>query len=423
MSKRMNIVAGTLVIAALLIAPVGALAKNALVAEGNLTGMVFHDTNGNGALDEGELGIAGVAIAVSGPSDFTDDTTTGEDGTYGFTISEAGDYTVTETDPEGYFSTTPNEVTVTFDGSTPIEDVDFGDATGGFVGGTVYDDVNRSRTFDEGDSPLAGAEVSLFNGTVQVGATVTTGADGLFEFTDVPLDTYTVRETDPPDYYSTTPNEVSVELTAPAPAATVNFGDFMPEEGEISEKESQIWDYFGVPMLDILEMRDTYGWGFGNVARALFLSQLTDTPLADIIAAREDEGKGWGNIVKEFNDGFASLKGNNLGLIMSGRGEPNGAQASKAEACGQELEQYAGFVAQYGQGNVNKACKLYAEEGGQIELGAILSLMDQGLNMKQIKQQIQGPVYSGEGPTTEETDEGHGPPACKGYHKNDPGCE
>ncbi len=422
MSKRRNIVVGALVIAALLIAPVGVFAKNALVPEANLTGMVFHDTNGNGALDGGEVGIEGVTIDVSGPSDFADTTTTAADGTYGFAITEAGDYTVVETDPVGYTSTTPNEVTAPFDGSTPITDVDFGDAFAGAVGGTVYDDVNRNRIYDDGDAGLENVTVTLLDSSDSVFATTTTDGDGLYSFADVPLGDYTAKETDPEGYYSTTPNEVAVSLVGAAPV-TVDFGDFIPEEGEITEKESQIWDYFGVPMLDVLEMRDTYGWGFGNIARALFLSQMTDTPLADIIAAREDDGMGWGNIVKQFNEGVASLKGNNLGLIMSGRGEPSGAQASKAEACGLAVEDYAGYVADFGQGNVNKACKLFAEATNGTEFGAILDAVASGMKMQELKAMIHTSAPASlESPSTDETDDSHGPPACKGYHKNDPGC-
>lgn len=431
MSKRINIIAGSLVIAALLIAPVGVFAMDALQVTGNLTGMVFYDADQSGTLDLGEVGIGGVTVELTDPSAAVTSTTTASDGTYGFTITEAGDYTVVETDPVGYASTTPNQVAVTFEG-TPIEDVNFGDvpdaeAATASITGTVYNDLNRDRELTLPDeSGLAGAIVSLFDDAgEQIGVSLTTAAEGTYSFAALPPGIYTVTEEDPPDFYSTTPNEVQVSVTLAAEVVTVNFGDFQPEEGEVSEKESQIWDYFGVPLLDVLELRDTYGWGFGNIARALFLSQMTSTPLADIITAREDDGMGWGNILKQFNDGVASLKGNNLGLIMSGRGEPNvnAAQASKAGACAMSVEDYAGYVAQFGQGNVNKACKLYVQATNGIDFGAILSAVSTGMKMKELKAMIHTSAPSSlESPTTEETDDSHGPPACKGYKKNDPGC-
>ena len=56
-----------------------------------------------------------------------------------------------------------------------------------------------------------------------MGTKVTTG-DGAYAFTGVAVGSYTVEETDPEGFVSTTPNVVAIEVTADG-AATAHFGD------------------------------------------------------------------------------------------------------------------------------------------------------------------------------------------------------
>jgi hypothetical protein len=88
-------------------------------------GTVFEDLNGNGIYDAGDPGISGVTISLSGP--VQDVTTTDSGGSYFFrSYLAAGAYTITETDPSGFYSTTPNEIHLNVE--TGIEyRVDFGD--------------------------------------------------------------------------------------------------------------------------------------------------------------------------------------------------------------------------------------------------------------------------------------------------------
>jgi hypothetical protein len=182
-------------------------------------------------------------------------------------------------------------------------------------------------------------------------------------------------------------------------------------------------------MIDILELRDYLNWGFGNIARALFLSQMSDTPLAEILAMREDDMQGWGNILRSLI-GHASLKGYNLGLIVSGRetpnGNPNHGYQVKADACGFKgeggLAAYMDLIAEHGKATVNKACRLWADQPGEIMLQAIIDMLEDSMKLKEIRQSLQTSVDALDSPTTEEEGKGNGPPACKGYKKNDPGC-
>jgi hypothetical protein len=65
----------------------------------SLAGQVYLDANGNGARDEGELAIGGVALNLNGADDFDQTVETASDGSYQFEDLEAGDFTITE-DPE-----------------------------------------------------------------------------------------------------------------------------------------------------------------------------------------------------------------------------------------------------------------------------------------------------------------------------------
>ncbi|RMF97933.1 MAG: hypothetical protein D6734_01095 [Candidatus Schekmanbacteria bacterium] len=70
-----------------------------------IKGTVFNDKNCNGIKNPGESGIAGVLITLN-PTGQTD--ITNHKGKYEFKKLKEGIYTVIETDPEGYCSTTSN---------------------------------------------------------------------------------------------------------------------------------------------------------------------------------------------------------------------------------------------------------------------------------------------------------------------------
>ena len=88
--------------------------------EASLGDKVFADTNSNGIQDDGELGVEGVSVTLTGGGadgllstegdNTTETTTTDADGMYIFTGLNAGEeYKVTFTAPDGFEFTTPNE--------------------------------------------------------------------------------------------------------------------------------------------------------------------------------------------------------------------------------------------------------------------------------------------------------------------------
>ncbi len=57
------------------------------------------------------------------------------------------------------------------------------------IHGMAFTDANNNGLFDSGDSPLAGAPIQLLGGA---GGSTTSGADGMYGFTAVPVGNYTV---------------------------------------------------------------------------------------------------------------------------------------------------------------------------------------------------------------------------------------
>jgi uncharacterized repeat protein (TIGR01451 family) len=181
-------------------------------------GYVFEDTNGDGLWDDGEPPIAGVLITLNG----ADTTTTDQDGQYQFIVAEPGIFTVVETDPTGYFSTTPNEVHVSVELGSSYR-ADFGDAPNdspfAAIYGTVFEDLNGNGLWDGDEVGIEEVAVTLDDTTA-----TTTNPYGSYTFSTASEAVHTVVETDPDGYFSTTPNEVHVEVVL-GEGHQVDFGD------------------------------------------------------------------------------------------------------------------------------------------------------------------------------------------------------
>jgi uncharacterized protein (DUF2141 family) len=98
------------------------------------------------------------------------------------------------------------------------------------ITGIKFNDIDGNGTQAAGELGVPGVTVFLDtnnDGILGVGETsATTGANGDFSFPNLPAGTYSVREIVPPNSQPTTPNPVSVTLTAgQTTPATVNFGN------------------------------------------------------------------------------------------------------------------------------------------------------------------------------------------------------
>ena len=218
---------------------------------GSISGSVFADT-GSGTYG---TPLAGVVITLKDGdgNDIDSDpytegvqpttTVTGADGSYAFADVIPGNYRIAETQPAGYGSVSDKDggnpdligdqalVAVSAGGGNSGND--FLEAKYGVVSGIVLADANLDGT---GDTPLAGVAVSLYtdpdgdgnpaDGTLF--ATVATGADGTYSFTDVPAGSYVIIESNIDGYASladgdTTPDRANSPADAPNSSQTDNL--------------------------------------------------------------------------------------------------------------------------------------------------------------------------------------------------------
>ena len=200
------------------------------IAPGSIIGTVYNDRNVNRLLEPEETGIVGVTIDIYDSTGTTLVITivTAANGSYSSGDLLPGTYIVREHDPVGYVSTTPNELTVLV-APDETSTADFGEyrassAANNTIRGTVYNDANLNSILDTGEIPLAGVTVTLQDVNNLVVATTTTAANGTYSFLLLPAGVFTVVETNPGGFTSTTLDHVSVTLSG-GTLAVVDFGD------------------------------------------------------------------------------------------------------------------------------------------------------------------------------------------------------
>ncbi len=241
------------------------------VQSATLAGRVYGDANGNGVLDGGETGIAGVTVQISGTA--PDGTavnmtaTTIADGSYVFSKLPAGTYTVTETQPVGWNDGTETVGTaggtaapspgdtftaVTLTSSTNATGYNFGELVQGRIAGKVYRDLNNDGVVaGAGETGIPAVTVTL-TGTDDLGNAVmlTTTANGTGDYEFLGLrpagaSGYTLTETQPAGFLpgkATVGTGVAVPGTAAADGNVIsgvrlavseqgtgfNFGELVP---------------------------------------------------------------------------------------------------------------------------------------------------------------------------------------------------
>ncbi len=216
---------------------------------GTIGDTVWFDANGNGLLESGESGLAGVTVTLSGDTDgdgvadVTLTTTTDASGSYLFDQLTAGDYTVTlsglpgglaqTADPDGAMD---NAAHLTLAGGETNLDQDFGYTGTGAIGDTIWNDADGNGSQDPGEQGLAGVTVTLTgdlnnDGIIDTLTTVTDG-NGNYHFDRLPEGPYTVSvdtTTLPPGMVVTADpdggSDASATLTL-GPGETNNDQDF-----------------------------------------------------------------------------------------------------------------------------------------------------------------------------------------------------
>jgi protocatechuate 3,4-dioxygenase beta subunit len=186
------------------------------ILPGSLAGVVFADANNNCVREQDEAPIAGVTVKLfDAQGNLVATTTTNAQGEYNFGNLRPGMYTVQESQPAGYLQGGQQAGSKGGDDSQPdiikaipigsgenLVDYNFCEILPATLAGRVYSDPNENCEFDEGDSPLAGVRIDLFNGSGNLVATTYTNAAGQYKFENLRPGEYSVVETQPTGYFN-----------------------------------------------------------------------------------------------------------------------------------------------------------------------------------------------------------------------------
>jgi hypothetical protein len=187
-----------------------------------ISGFVYCDCDNNGVRSAGDPPVPGATITLIGDTDLgplLQTTLTDANGFYIFDELPIGVYTVRETQPAGFLDGIDNLGTINgvpvgtvgndvFSNIVMPEDqsginYNFGEYIPVCLSGIVYVDSNNNGNVDPGEIRIPGVVMTL-SGVNNLGDPVfiqtTTDANGAYQFCNLRFGTYTITETQPPDF-------------------------------------------------------------------------------------------------------------------------------------------------------------------------------------------------------------------------------
>jgi protocatechuate 3,4-dioxygenase beta subunit len=194
---------------------------------GSISGINFHDANGNGTKDNGETGLANWKIKISGTRN--DSTLTDGNGNYFFSNIPPGNYTISEIIPVTWVQTkptSPGTYALSLTSGQNATGKDFGNYQLNSVNGIVFIDLNGNGVKDNGESGALNWKVYL-SGTSS--ETTQTDTDGLYSFQQLPPGNYTMSEEHPASWIQTfpaVPGTYDITLTSGQNLNDKNFGNY-----------------------------------------------------------------------------------------------------------------------------------------------------------------------------------------------------
>ncbi|MFN5300033.1 MAG: SdrD B-like domain-containing protein [Planctomycetaceae bacterium] len=224
----------------------------------SLAGVVYVDSDNDGAVDAGETLLSGVTVTLEGTDDrgqsVSITATTDTNGAYLFQDLRPGSYTLSQAQPTAYLdgretlgsaggSVGSDQFTLTLGACTTGTAYNFGELVASSLAGLVFKECDNDGVFNGGAVGLAGVSLNL-TGTDDLGAAVslstTTDADGRYIFLNLRPGTYVVTESQPSGYLdgkdsagsedgTVTDDEISaIALPSGTDATDYNFTELGP---------------------------------------------------------------------------------------------------------------------------------------------------------------------------------------------------
>lgn len=214
-SLALRLVGAVLVL--VLVLPANRSSAAPVVPVGEIQGFVWNDWDADGNWDQGEPPLANVLVSLADENDaLIDCTHTNVNGAYGFGGLVAGQYTLAETDPEGYSSVTPNIVEIDL-GDHGVRQ-DFGDelALGGCmagVGGRLWHDANVDGEVGFSERAIERMSVRLYDSEKALRGLTVSNTTGRYAMTFLdPGRYYVILDPIAPMGYSARPLHWAVDL-------------------------------------------------------------------------------------------------------------------------------------------------------------------------------------------------------------------
>ncbi|HVJ67786.1 MAG TPA: SdrD B-like domain-containing protein, partial [Caulifigura sp.] len=169
----------------------GTIEDNVAASNASVAGRIWHDRNGNSAIDSGEEGLAGVVVYIDANNNGVFDSatelsrTTAADGSYMFSALAAGDYRIREVYTSGWLAVGASSQLVTLAAGQSATSINFGNALPASVAGRTWHDRNANGIADSGEEGLGGVLVYIDannNGVFDSGSetSITTATDGTY---------------------------------------------------------------------------------------------------------------------------------------------------------------------------------------------------------------------------------------------------
>ncbi|MBI5476144.1 MAG: hypothetical protein HY964_05335, partial [Ignavibacteriales bacterium] len=187
----------------------------------SIGGQKFHDLDGDGTKDAGELGLAGWKIRIAGSKN--DSATTDVNGNYVFADLEPGSYTLSEDMQTGWMQTVAPTGTIVTSSGTNVVNKDFGNFQKVSISGQKYHDRDGDGIKDTGEEALANWKIRIAGAKVD---SIFTDVNGNYTFINLGPGCYTLSEVAQSGWIQTSPANGLICVSSGTNVIDKDFGNY-----------------------------------------------------------------------------------------------------------------------------------------------------------------------------------------------------